>query len=309
MLTKHFLNRFRLFIIAILPMVSSCSTLNTLTYSKDEASGVTGQSTRVALLGVPAKSQPVLAGELPAGLQAELPAILAGCGAERAEAFPILIPLIGFALEQGVSAGIDAVAGRAKSIQDNSQKTYSSNLIVEDPGSFSQAKCLMIVREAVAAGGSGAPGGKGHVGLLAIFGIVPHGTTTDLAFNLEPRLVYLGDAVAWTKAGQPMDLAFAFVGRAVRLKDGVPTVQVFTQETISVADVGLGKVVRPRNATGLLTRPSKDAGALEIAVAVTETGDGAPDAARVKAELTALDKAVRPKIIEQITSQLAPAPG
>jgi hypothetical protein len=120
----------------------------------------------------------------------------------------------------------------------------------------------------------------------------------------------MDNAVAWTAAGEPVSLALALAGKGARTdEDKNNEVKLFAQSTMKIPALAFGKPVLGGAGAGLVALPPDDVTAVELTVGVTEIGAGAPDADRVKAEMTALAKAVGPALADQAKALFQPEPG
>jgi hypothetical protein len=137
-----------------------CAAISVLSYRQDPASGVPNQTTTVHLIGRPGAvggagsqpDQPLDRTEIDA-LGPEFAKGLAECGVTvppppppGALPLPFLLPLVGFAVQQGVDYGTGLVAERAKTIEDASTRTYDARVIVGDPARFAAGECLLVLR-------------------------------------------------------------------------------------------------------------------------------------------------------------------
>jgi hypothetical protein len=253
---------------------------------------------------------------------------------------PFSLVLIGFLIQQGLGLGKDAIAGYVEGLQERGQRTYSGQLLLPRDRAV-KGGCLLLVRADFPEGGdipsnfgmallaklepvkfdaatgaaqTGAPSGsstaqEGQSGASAPTTATPAEVAPDAA-RLHILYAKLNNAVAVTGKGKPVHVSVAVVGRAVRAEKGVPKIELFARDTVTLGPLPLPntddnatarkakKEAIVQASTGLLPMPPYDASAVEITIGITESGSGVPDAKKAKAELEALEKALGPELIK-----------
>jgi hypothetical protein len=308
-----------LVLLLVTAAVPGCATISVLGYRQDPASGVSKQTTTVHLIGRSGTTggggrtqvQPLDRAEIDA-LGADFATDLAECGVTVPPPpppgglpLPLLLPLVGFAVQQGVDYATGLVAERAKVIQDASTATYDARVIVGDPALFAASECLLVLRRGPPTAAETTGNDINMLALLRMEHIgVPQGPD---AFEIRPLFVQIDNAVAWTAAGKPVSMALAVAGKGARTdREKANEVKLFAQSTMKIPGLAFGTPVRGGASSGLVPLPPDDVTAIEFTVGVTEVGAGAPDAERAKSEMTALAKAVGPALAEQAKTLFQP---
>jgi hypothetical protein len=245
-----------LFALLAVTAAPGCAAVSVLTYRQDPASGVPKQTTTVHLIGRSGAAggaggqpdQPLDRTEIDA-LGPEFAKGLAECGvtappppAPGALPLPFLLPLVGFAVQQGVDYATSLVAERAKTIEDASTQTYEARVIVDKPADFAASECLLVLRRGPRDASETTGDAINMVALLQMKRAgVPPGPD---AFELRPLFVRMDNAVAWTAASHPVSLALAVAGKGARTdKDNNNEVKLFAQSTMKVPALAFGKPV------------------------------------------------------------------
>lgn len=223
-------------------------------------------------------------------------AALDGCteGGIGTDSIPAI--LLGFAAEQVIGFVTGELSARLDELQAKGQRTYTANAILE-PGAFENTTCLVVVR------GDKDPGATANtfpksIGLVAVLKLERVGASPQNAASVQVKYLRMNNAVAMTGVGEPVDVAFAMVGKAARIKDNVRRIDAFAQTTLNFPGVPLGKAPKGAPApSGLIALQPSDASAIEIVVGITESGTGLPDTEKAKAELKALAAALGPELV------------
>lgn len=201
---------------------------------------------------------------------------------------------------------IDAVLGEINNqfdslvddLKKKSQKTYKASVILPNRKHFAKTnQCLVFLRtsERVSPGQINLE----DANFAFVMGVAKIG---ENAFQLRPLYLKAKNAVAITASGEPIGVSVAFVGKAAIEEKGGNKVSLFAEKSFTISNVKLGEE-RPDlpQASGLIALYPNNATALELTVAITETGSGIPDEDKARAELKSLFDAVGPKVKEAAT--------
>lgn len=304
--------------------LSGCAYLRAVTFESDEDSAIEQpQKTSVYLLRAEQKTlveQPLASLPIPKELIAPMKECLRI--AEPQPTAGALVPaLVGFFVDYGITALTDALAARVDELAQKGSKTYSANAIVSDE-KFDDAECILLVRETAPpkhedppppASAKLYPFGLGLI-LEKEFpcdradkpcGGKDNPFVSDEAVILKPFYLKMYNAVAITERDKPVDVSVAVTAKAAyTTKDAMRKVDVFGTTTFTIAKVELGAENQKGRvkASGLFPQAPTNASAVELAVAVTESGSGVPKGVKEKAELEALKKALGPILVEKAKS-------
>lgn len=209
-----------------------------------------------------------------------------------------ITPLAGGLIATVVTAGFSHAYGIVVSqlgdaidkFKESGSASYGARLVVTGNGDFAaNNKCLVLIRH----DRDPAPGiVDTEPGLLVVFSISPVGSS---AFQLLPVYVAANNALARTAENKPIKLSFGFAAKAAFVEDGKDTVSVFAQDSIAINKVPLdGSNPTLPTSAALLAMPPDTTTALELSIAVVESGSGLPNADRAKADLKAVTDALGP---------------
>ncbi len=301
--TPHLLTKSALLMASSI-LLSGCAYIRALSFEEHPRSGITEeQKTTVYLIGSGG-------GRGLAGLPQELVApVQQQCAAPSTEPAPAALgaAIIGFFVQYGIDLVVDELASRVDALVARGTKVYSANAIVSAKA-FDDATCIVLVREAVAKPAPAqALGASDPFGLALILrkklprendGSTPY---SDEASVLVPIYLKMYNAVAITGQGEPVDLSVAVTAKAAFEKEKVRKVDPFGTTTFTIPGIELGPDDQSAHgkASGLFPQAPTHASAVELAVAVTESGSGVPDAVKARAELEALKAALGPILVEK----------
>lgn len=302
-------------------LVSACAYVRAVTFEKDPKSGTEGaQQVAIHLIGpLPPEGAPPAASAGRNETAKEIGALKAAVGDER---FGKLVDacaglrddrvkieslgavLVGFVVQQGLSMVTDVLAARVDALVASGKKTYSASVITT-PDFFAQARCLVITRGPEKPAKPGDP----ELGFVLVLtkAEMPKGESTVF----RPAYLRMNNALAVTAKGETLDLALGIAGKSATAKDGVRKVDVFATASFTIPSVRLpngkdqdGVVTSfPKGSTsGLVATPPAQASAIELSVAITETGSALPNAVKARAELEALAKAIGPSLTAKAQS-------
>lgn len=301
--------RSRLGLLLTVVMLSGCEALDAFTFNKDTRSGVPGDSeTWLTLIdrftdlrspsvlsqgaGFPGLSEAMTQCQVVSHPTGPVPAIP-----------PLLIPLAGLAVDTGTRVVSEAIQAKVDALKQASMKGYSGVLILDDARSFglgqtgSVAQCLLLVRRIKQQSGEFEPASA------LLLGIIPRGVSAHknaAAAVFSPLFVQVERSAAVTRSGKPISMAVALsVVAIVTGKAGAERREISLGAfQINNLDLGVTRAWKsPTNAgTGLMVLPPSQASALELKVAVVETGSALPDFDKAKAEIQAVRDAVGPEL-------------
>ncbi len=281
--------------------LTGCEFVRAFTFNEDDSSGHVERQTSKLLL-VDEQSRDDRAGTVPA-LDPELRNVLANCAAGEAEesATALVLPIAGFLVQSALDGAVDALASRIEELRQKSQKTYRASVILDDPRDFGRANtCLVFVRSERDESNPGELADAPPAFVL-VLQIEPRGGAQNpTSFTLKPTYLRVNRAAAITGDGEPITVAVAFAGKAARLVKNEPKIDIFAEQSIEISNVKLGEQVKhlPENIGLIPSAPV--ATALEVSIAITESGSALPNSDKAKAELEALAKAVGPAIKSQV---------
>lgn len=226
-----------------------------------------------------------------------------------AAADPIVGTVVVYAVGQALSYGKNKLQSKITALQKASTSDYSAKIITPDFAKFkSENSCIALLRDKPDATESD----KAKSGLVLVLSIEPvKGTAKPVAFQVIPKFLQANTARAITEQGEPISISVAISGKQIRLKDESPVKEDFASGVFKIAKVPIGEPISdfPNGmGTGLLPMPHNKAQALEITIAVTETGSSAIEYDKANAELDALEKAIGPVIQSELEKRLKPAP-
>ena len=209
----------------------------------------------------------------------------------------IAATIAGFAVSQGIDLITGALNSIPEKLKKKSEKTYKASFIPDVPSQFgAQYQCLIFVRK-----DAGATPKFGLIAIMKVSAKTSGSPPVTSAFTLEPVYLRANNAMAVTGEGKPLKVSLAFVGKAAKTDKGTNKVDVFGQSTLSVPEVMIGKAVDPLpSATGLIPMPPDGATALELLVAVTESGSALPDDEKAKSELKTVSEAIGTFLKDQV---------
>lgn len=266
--------------------------------------GVVGTPGKASLPALPRSARGTLEAQSFSGLYRETLEQECSVAAPNATGRAIVAPLIGFAVDQFIGGVSSALQSRADDLKERSQKTYATSILLK-PEEFPDnalGRCIVVERVAKADDGA-VPAG----GLALAFRLTPVGATGNVAMTPEPVYVELREALALTASGRGVSLAIALGARVAWMGENGPTVSdvALGSFTISNLTIGKPKFDFDNRAGGDLIAQIPDGwDALELTVAVVETGSAIPDADKAKAEVKALQAAIGPKLRDVLLARL-----
>lgn len=224
--------------------------------------------------------------------------------APKAAGRALVAPLIGFAVDQFIGGVSSALQSRADDLKERSQKTYATSILLkpEDFSDNARGRCIAVERVAKADDGA-VPAG----GLALAFRLTPVGATGNVAMTPEPVYAELREALALTASNRGVSLAIALGARVARMGENGPTVSDVALGSFTIRNLIIGepKFDFDNRAGGDLIAQIQDGwDALELTVALVETGSAIPDADRAKAEVKALQAAIGPKLRDALLARL-----
>ncbi|SFH60369.1 hypothetical protein [Albimonas pacifica] len=221
-------------------------------------------------------------------------------GAAALALAPFAFDLVAGAIVSQMKSSIDALAAR-------SQAAWKATWYIEEPAGFMawtggakpDDQCVVLLRRH----------GKGDAAettFVHLARLVPMGSRRG-AVRLEPLFHWAGKTAALTGRGEGLAMGFALSIRAVQPSQAGYAIEDIELGSYAIGDVRIGQAMG-REAlpagTGLLRLPSSEATALELTFAVSETGSGFPDASAAKAEIDAVDAALRPALKSRLVGAL-----
>ncbi len=285
--------------------LANCTYLKVLTFEKDESSGLAGSIKTQAWLA------PMVADEdlLNAAQQFDTSFgnTLTSCGVRppaSAQSLALGGVLVGFAFDQFWAFGTSILEERATALAKASERAYSARILLDDPNSFGRSQqCIIFVRYEVV-------NGKATPQLALILQTNPRGQLTSkgtpAAIQLRPIFLQVKGAAAVTAPDAGITLVAGIALRSIdEGKDDVAATDV-SLGSFTIGGVSLN-AVKPANqlpaGSDFLALHSHRSRALQIGIAIVETGSELPDTDKAKAEFKALSEAAGKPIREWAVGQ------
>jgi hypothetical protein len=296
-------------------MTSGCQTIDVLTFKEDPRSGVLGEA--VTSLRIVDRNTELNSSEM-AGLTSGFPKLvdeLRSChatsepGGKAAILAPLAAAAAAYAIETAVTAASEAIQARVDALKQASIQGYSGVLILDDaktlgvghPGKIEQ--CLLLVRRIKKPRGQ--QGSEAAAAFL--IGVVPRGkssTTSATAVVFTPLYVHVVQSAAVTRSGEPIDAAVALSVVAIVPGKSGPERREVSLGAFKLAKLEFGTSKtwekEPHPGTGLMALPPSTSAALELRIAVVETGSALPNFDKAKAEIQAVRDALGPAVKELV---------
>lgn len=291
-------------------LLGGCASLDALTFSSANGSGVSGPTS--ATLNI---TDPINANETPDNQaligQARLDidgfedAFNANCQEEgAAEGFGVsalLAVLAPVVIDSVVSEVSDELKSAIQELVEKGKHSYSASVFFDDPSKFAAgSQCLVLIRTH----GDDNP----RITFTHIAKIEPIGSERG-AFRVLPVQLWLKEAVALTSSGEGVDIGVAFSASAVRPNKGGFAKEEFATESYAFKGIRPGSAALTDRAlpagTDLMRGAPSDAIALQIKLAIAEEGIALPDAKAAGAEVDALAEALGPFVKEQLKAGLS----
>ncbi len=306
--------------VAIMLALPGCEYLRVVSFQAAEGSGITGRQAIQTALVAPADPAVAQRPDLGDGFDSRFETALeAHCstsdrtpddGAFTPEALPALVlaPLAGALVQITIDQVTSELQAAADELRARSQQTYDGRLILEtDTVAFGRGpQCLVFVRRVEPAEGASEDDGL-QPGFALIMTVEPKGASATAggaaanapAVVLRPVYLELKRALAVTGQGEGLDIAVAVAARAALRDAKGPAVRDVSLGSFTVPAVPPGSVMDAFEddlGTGLVALYPDETRAIELTLAVTETGSAIPDTERAKAEVEAISKAVGPAL-------------
>lgn len=266
--------------------------------------GVVGTPGKASSPALPRSARSTLGAESFSDLYRETLERECSVDAPKATGRTLVAPLIGFAVDQFIGGVSSALQSRADELKESSQKTYATSILLK-PEEFpvnARGRCIVVERVAKADDGA-VPAG----GLALAFRLTPVGATGSVAMTPEPVYAELRKALALTASDRGVSLVIALGARVARMGENGPAVGEVALGSFTIPNLTIGKPkfdFDNRAGGDLIAQIPDGWDALELTVAVVETGSAIPDADRAKAEVKALQAAIGPKLRDALLAGL-----
>ncbi|MBV1934343.1 MAG: hypothetical protein KUG59_06620 [Parvibaculaceae bacterium] len=221
-------------------------------------------------------------------------------------------------VKQFVKGVSSVLQSKVDEFSEQSSRKYSAKLLLENPAGFEfGTTCLALLRqhdsgEKPKKVGDGQTAEQVPENLKPSFILVlkmqeqgertkrtVDGDTvprTD-AFTLKPVFVYMSDAAAITAEGEGVRVAVALSGVAVFRDAKGPKLSKFALGSFTIPNVKIGRVTpNLPEGSGLIASYPDGTTALQLTLAIVETGSDLPDAKKATEELKAITEAVGPTL-------------
>lgn len=302
----------------VLLLATGCETMEVLSFRSDPRSGVAGEAVTTldmvdrstADRGVWSRADgfPGLAATMKERCQA-----VAEVSPTVAVLAPVAGVVAGLIVESAVKAASEALQDRVDALKQASRKGYSGMLIMDDARSLGGSKarvvnqCLLLTRRLKSKDGDEVTAPAAAY----LIGVVPHGTNVAknrAAVVFLPLYVHIDQAAAVTRNGQTIDAAVGL--SVVVIVDGKsgPERREISLGAFQLSGIAPGKTRKldqPSAGTGLMAMPPSTSAALELRVAVVETGSALPDFDKSKAEIQAVRDALGPAIKDAVVKSVS----
>lgn len=283
--------------------LGACQAFDALTFDADPNSGVAGKAeTNIVLV-----DQGTDLGAIShyyTGFDGLADTLKSSCGAQSRVRGTVSGAVIGgLVLDTAIGAVFDALQSRVDALKAASSKSYSGTLIVDDartfgfgqPGAVEQ--CIVVVRRIDTAGQ------EQMAAAAFVIGVTPRGRAVSgnpTAAVFSPLYARIDKAAAVTRDQNPVDVSIALsVAAITHGKDGPERNDIALGSfTIGALELGESKtwLEKPSAGTGLMALPPASATALELKLAIVETGSALPDFDKAKAEVKAIQDALGPEL-------------
>lgn len=216
---------------------------------------------------------------------------------------PLAAAAASFVVGQLISYVSSELQAAADELAARSQRTYRAKvLLVPDDEPFGK-HCLIVERLA-------ADEEETELAMALVLLVDPLsiGQQGPVGAVVKPVYLEFREGLAVTAEGEGIDLAVG-IGMSVALetKNG-PQIQQVSLGSFTLPQVKPGAVEDMFEAgevgTGLVAMPPSSAKAIEITVAIMETGSAIPDTDKAKAEIQALEEAIGPVITDIVAERV-----
>lgn len=307
-------------------LVTACQTVDVLTFREDPNSGVTGQAATTLYIVDRSTDLKELEGPIAAfeGLGSAIKQCQAVSRPSATVAGPIAAAVAGLVVQSAINAASEAIQERVEALKQASKKGYSGVAIIDDAGTLGAGttgvvqQCLLLVRTIT-------PKGKDIEAASAfLIAVVPRGKDVrrnSAAVVFTPIYARIEKAAAVTRSGQPVNAAVGLSVVAVVVGKNGPerrevslgafqldsmTLGKTESFTVSVKKPGVGEEQAPVHpGTGLMALPPANSAALELRVAIVETGSALPDFDKSKAEIQAARDALGPATKDAVVKAIS----
>lgn len=294
-------------------VTTGCETIEVLSFRKDPRSGVLGDA--VTSLQLINRSTDINSPEispkandfpgLPDVMRSKCQAV-SQPGPTAAFVAAAGAAVAGLIVESAINAASEAIQARVDALKQASKKGYSGILILDDARTLGGGapriieQCLLLTRRIKKKDDEGSDPGSAF-----LIGVVPRGVNaarSATAVVFTPLYAYVERAAAVTRSGQPIDAAIGLSVVAIVAGKSGPERREISLGAFQVDGLELSKAkLFPGSAgTGLMALPPSTSAALELRVAVVETGSALPDFDKSKAEIQAVRDALGPAIKDAV---------
>ena len=205
-----------------------------------------------------------------------------------------------FVIDQFIGAASSALQSRVEELADNSQKGYATRVVLDrnEMPRGGPNQCIIVERIMTS-------GGEDRGGVALVLRATREGSTGNAAFSLKPVYVELRETLAVTAAGAPVEISVAVAAKVARQGPRGPVVQDSSLGSFTIRQLAIGAPQTEFGtpvSSGLVAQTPDDADAIELSVAIVETGSEIPDAEKTQAEVKAFEGAVGPTLRDTILS-------